>query len=129
MLLGSTLEEARQKVGNIISFSELGEFASHPVRTYSSGMRARLGFSVALSMKAGVLLIDEALAVGDAKFKAKSEKAIVEKVTSSQTVVMVSHSAGQINRLCDRAVWIEKGEIMMVGKSDLVTQKYTEAIK
>lgn len=129
MLLGATLSEAKQKVAGIIDFSELGKFASHPVRTYSSGMRARLGFSVALNMKADVLLIDEALAVGDAKFRAKSEKAIVEKVTSSQTVVLVSHSAPQINRLCDRAVWIDKGEIRLVGQTELVTAKYAEASK
>ena len=127
MLLGATLREAKQKVEGIIEFSELGEFASHHVRTYSSGMRARLGFSVALNMKADVLLIDEALAVGDAKFKAKSEKAIVERVTSSQTVVLVSHSGAQINRLCDRAVWIEKGEIVEQGNTDFVTGRYAKA--
>lgn len=127
MLLGATFKEAKHKVDSIIDFSELGEFASHPVRTYSSGMRARLGFSVALNMKADVLLIDEALAVGDAKFKAKSEQAIVEKVTSSQTVVLVSHSAAQINRLCDRAVWIENGEIVLAGETELVTQSYANA--
>lgn len=127
MLLGATQTEAKRKVEDIIEFSELGKFASQPVRTYSSGMRARLGFSVALNMKADVLLIDEALAVGDAKFKAKSEKAIVNKVTSSQTVVLVSHSAAQINRLCDRAVWIEKGEIVLAGETDFVTGKYKDA--
>jgi lipopolysaccharide transport system ATP-binding protein len=127
MLLGATFKEAKQKVEGIIDFSELGEFAGHTVRTYSSGMRARLGFSVALNMQADVLLIDEALAVGDAKFMAKSEKAIVEKVTSSQTVMLVSHSAAQINRLYDRAVWIEKGEIVLEGETDLVTQGYANA--
>lgn len=127
MLLGATLKEAKQKVAGIIEFSELGEFASHPVRTYSSGMRARLGFSVALKMYADVLLIDEALAVGDAHFMAKSEQAIVEKVTSSQTVVLVSHSATQINRLCDRAVWVDEGEIVMTGETELVTRKYADA--
>lgn len=127
MLLGASLREAKQKVDGIIEFSELGEFAGHPIRTYSSGMRARLGFSIAVNMKADVLLIDEALAVGDARFKSKSEKAIVDKVTSSQTVVLVSHSAAQINRLCDRAVWIEKGEIVLEGKADFVTRQYEEA--
>ena len=127
MLLGATFKEASQKLQDVIDFSELGEFASHPVRTYSSGMRARLGFSVALRMKTDVLLIDEALAVGDVHFRAKSERAIVDKVTSSQTVVLVSHSANQINRLCDRAVWIDKGEIILSGATDVVTKKYEEA--
>jgi len=126
MLLGATLREAKQKVDGIIDFAELGQFVSHPVRTYSSGMRSRLGFAVALNMKADVLLIDEALAVGDAKFIAKSEKAIVERLTSSQTVVLVSHSGAQINRLCDRAVWIEKGEIVLEGDTDFVTKRYAE---
>ena len=90
-------------------------------------MRARLGFSVALNMQADVLLIDEALAVGDAKFKAKSEKAIAEKVTSSQTVVLVSHSAAQINRLCDRAIWIERGRIVQSGDTNVVTAAYAKA--
>jgi len=129
MLLGATLKEAKKIVPDIIEFSELGEFANHPVRTYSSGMRSRLGFSVALRMHADVLLIDEALAVGDASFKAKSERAIVEKVSSSQTVVLVSHSAVQVNRLCDRALWIDKGEIVLTGDTDMVTRKYAEAYK
>ena len=124
MLLGASLQEAKEKVEGIIEFSELGEFAGHPVRTYSAGMRSRLGFSVALNMEADVLLIDEALAVGDVKFKAKSEKAIVKRLTSSQTVVLVSHSAAQINRLCDRAVWIEKGEILLQGDTEFVTRQY-----
>jgi lipopolysaccharide transport system ATP-binding protein len=127
MLLGATLREAKEKVDDIIEFSELGEFATQPVRTYSSGMRSRLGFSVALNMKADVLLIDEALAVGDAKFRAKSEKAIIERLNSSQTVVLVSHSGAQINRLCDRAVWIEKGEIVEEGDTDFVTGQYAKA--
>jgi lipopolysaccharide transport system ATP-binding protein len=127
MLLGATLKEANEMIPDIIEFSELGEFASHQVRTYSSGMRARLGFSVALKMQTDVLLIDEALAVGDANFKAKSERAIVEKVTSLQTVVLVSHSVAQINRLCDRAVWLDKGEIVVTGDTDMVTKQYAEA--
>lgn len=127
MLLGASLKQAQQKVEEILDFSELEKVASQPVRTYSSGMRARLGFAVALKMHTDVLLIDEALAVGDAKFKIKSERAIVKKIDSSQTVVLVSHSAGQIRRLCDRAVWIDKGEIVLEGDTDLVTRKYAEA--
>ena len=129
MLLGASLKEAKQKVERIIDFSELGKFAGHPVRTYSSGMRSRLGFSIAFNMQTEVLLIDEALAVGDAKFKLKSERAIVEKLASSQTVVLVSHSSPQINRLCDRAVWIDKGEIVLEGDTEYVTRKYDEKSK
>jgi len=124
MLLGASLSEAKAKVEEIFEFSELKEFANDPVRTYSSGMRARLGFSVALNMQTDILLIDEALAVGDARFKMKSERAIAEKVTSSQTVVLVSHSEGQIKRLCDRAIWLEKGEVVLEGDPALVTKEY-----
>ncbi len=127
MLLGATLKEARDGLDDIMNFSELGEFAGNPVKTYSTGMVARLGFAVALNMHADVLLIDEAMAVGDANFQAKSESAIVNKITSKQTVVLVSHSAAQINRLCDRAVWIDKGRIMLAGDPALVSQKYAEA--
>lgn len=129
MLLGASLSEAREKVDEIVEFSELKKFANKPVRTYSSGMRARLGFSVALNMRTDVLLIDEALAVGDARFKVKSERAIVEKVTSSQTVVLVSHSEAQIKRLCDRAVWIEKGEIVLEGDPVPVTKEYRDSTR
>ena len=128
MLLGASLKQAQQKTEDIFNFSELEKVATQPVRTYSSGMRARLGFAVAMKMHTDVLLIDEALAVGDAKFKIKSEKAIVKKIGSSQTVVLVSHSAAQIRRLCDRAVWIDKGEIVLEGDTDLVTKKYAEAL-
>lgn len=127
MLLGATLKESKRMVDGVMEFSELGEFARRPVRTYSSGMRARLGFSVALNMQADVLLIDEALAVGDANFRVKSERAIVEKVTSSQTVVLVSHSEAQIKRLCDRAIWIDKGRIVVEGDPALVAAKYRES--
>jgi lipopolysaccharide transport system ATP-binding protein len=126
MLLGSTLGEAREKLPEIIEFSELGDFAKHQVRTYSTGMRSRLGFSVALEMETEVLLIDEAMAVGDAHFREKSEKVIIERLNSSQTVVLVSHSAEQINRLCDRAVWIEQGSIVLVGKPADVAKAYAD---
>ena len=129
MLLGASLKQAKQKVNGIIEFSELEEFAGQPVRTYSSGMKSRLGFSVALNMQTDVLLIDEALAVGDARFKKKSEQAIVKKVTSSQTVVLVSHSEAQINRLCDRAIWIEKGRIVLTGEPGKVTKRYAETTR
>ena len=129
MLLGASEKDARANIDEIVEFSELGAFAHQPVRTYSSGMRSRLGFSVALTMQTDVLLIDEALAVGDARFKAKSEKAIVEKLNSSQTVVLVSHSAPQVKRLCNRAIWIDAGEIVAEGDPVQVTGEYTEAMK
>jgi lipopolysaccharide transport system ATP-binding protein len=126
MLLGASLKQAKNCLHNIFEFSELGRFIEKPVKTYSSGMRARLGFSVALQMQTDVLLIDEALAVGDSEFRRKSEKAIIEKISSNQTVVLVSHSIPEIVRICDRALWLEAGKIMAIGDPALVTEKYSE---
>jgi lipopolysaccharide transport system ATP-binding protein len=124
MLLGATLREAKSKLDSIIAFSELGEFAAQPIKTYSSGMRSRLGFSVAINMNADVLLIDEALAVGDASFRKKSEEAILNLLSSDQTVVLVSHSIVQIVRLCDRAIWLKDGRLMADGDPESVAGQY-----
>lgn len=126
MLLGFSRREAESHLQDIINFSEIGEFISRPVKTYSSGMRARLGFSVAVQMNPDILLIDEVLAVGDAEFRAKAEKVIVEKINSKQTVVIVSHAAHQIKRLCDRVIWFEHGQIKMVGKTSEVMDLYCQ---
>ena len=89
-------------------------------------MKARLGFSTAITMHADVLLVDEVLGVGDANFRVKAEKAILDKINSDQTVVFVSHSANQIKRLCNRAVWLENGEIIRVGYAQEVVDEYKE---
>jgi len=128
MLLGSSFREAKRKLAEIIEFSELDTFANRPLKTYSSGMRSRLGFSVALHMHTDVMLIDEALAVGDAHFREKSENAITRKMSSEQTVVLVSHSAKQIVRLCDRAIWLKDGQIMGSGKPASITGEYNNSI-
>jgi len=128
MLLGATLTEARRLLPEIAEFSELGGQMKNPLKTYSSGMRSRLGFSVALFMQSDVLLIDEALAVGDAYFRNKSEQAITSKINTDQTVVLVSHSAQQICRLCDRAIWLDRGGIAAEGSPQEVTRLYQESI-
>ena len=124
MLLGASKSEAKQCLDRIVEFSELKEFIFRPVRTYSNGMRARLGFSVALNMKADVLLIDEALAVGDAKFRKKSEQAILKKLSGEQTVVMVSHSIAQIVRICNRVIYLKGGRVVAAGKPEDVIDAY-----
>jgi lipopolysaccharide transport system ATP-binding protein len=124
MLLGASRKEALGKLNQIIEFSELREFIHKQVRTYSSGMRARLGFSVALTMNTDVLLIDEALAVGDAGFKKKCEAAIMEKLSSSLTVVLVSHSTAQVKKLCDRVICLNHGRIAAEGKPTEVVAQY-----
>lgn len=104
MLQGYSRKEVESKLEEIQNFSELGDFFYEPVRTYSSGMRTRLGFSVSTIISPDVLLIDEVLSVGDKEFKKKAEKVILKKVTSNQTVILVSHSEQQISRLCDRQI-------------------------
>ncbi|GGW82415.1 ABC transporter ATP-binding protein [Alteromonas halophila] len=124
MLLGHTLEQATAALPDICDFAELGDSFDEPVKTYSSGMRARLGFSTAMLMHADVLLVDETLGVGDSRFKKKAEAAILDKINSDQTVVFVSHQSSQVERLCNRAVWLEKGQVMEVGDTKTVLNNY-----
>ena len=128
MLLGFTKKEIEDKLYDIVKFAELEEFIDQPVRTYSSGMRARLGFSIAFHLDPDVLLIDEALAVGDADFKKKSFAVMKEKLRSNKTIVLVSHNAGIIRRLCNRAVWIEEGITRAEGDTKTVIQAYEKFI-
>lgn len=109
MLQGYLRREVESRVDEIKEYSELENFFYEPVRTYSTGMRARLGFSITTIMSPDVLLVDEVLGVGDKHFREKAERTMVAKIQSQQTVVLVSHSHQQIARLCDRAVLIDEG--------------------
>lgn len=124
LLLGLTYSEIEQKMSAIAEFSQLGDFFEEPIHTYSSGMKARLGFSIAFHADPDVLLIDEVLGVGDVDFRKQSEAAMREKIRSGKTVVLVSHSAATIRQLCDRAVWIEGGITRMEGDPDTVLVAY-----
>lgn len=104
MLLGYSRKQVEARLEEIATFSELGEFIDEPVKSYSSGMRARLGFSVAVYLTPDILLLDEVLAVGDKAFRQKAEFEMMKRITSNQTVLLVSHSEGLINRLCDRKI-------------------------
>lgn len=126
MLLGASRKEAYESVAEIVEFSELDEFIDEPVKTYSSGMRMRLGFSIAVAVKPDILLIDEVLGVGDAHFRKKAEAAITDKIVSDQTVVLVSHNTKLIEKLCDRALWMEGGAIRMQGEPKNVVKTYEE---
>ena len=112
------------KLPEIISFSELGEFIDQPIRTYSAGMKARLGLAVASAIQPEILLIDEVLGVGDPTFKEKSTNRIMEMVQDAGTVVIVSHSFGMLSKICDRIVLMEKGEIIDEGEPRKVIQTY-----
>lgn len=128
MLMGKSRSHMLERLDKIRDFSGLGEFFDYPVYTYSTGMNLRLGFSVAMETDPDVLLIDEVLGVGDESFMARSEAALKEKFTSDRTVILISHDASIINRMCGRAVWLEKGRIMEVGNTATVTEKYQQAL-
>ena len=128
-ILGLTRREVEQRMDEIIAFSELGAWIDNPVRTYSSGMYMRLAFSVAINVDADILLIDEILAVGDAGFQAKCLGRLDEIRQRGVTVVIVSHDLGQIERLCDRSIWLCDGVLAAEGEPREVHRAYLEYLK
>jgi len=124
MFLGFSKQEALAKLDSIIHFAGLEQWINEPIKTYSTGMRARLGFAVALEMSPDVLLIDEVLGVGDEEFRKKSMRAMKEKILSNQTVVFVSHSLAHLRELCTRVAWLEHGTLQMAGDSKSVLDAY-----
>ena len=129
MLQGASRRDVQNKLNEIQEYSELGDFFFEPVRTYSTGMRARLGFSISTIISPDVLLIDEVLSVGDQHFRHKAEHTMVEKIHSQQTVVLVSHSHHQIAKLCDRAVLIDEGISYASGDPHDVLKVYEERLE
>ena len=124
-VFGMTHKEIENRIDSIIEFSELGEFIDEPIRTYSSGMYMRLAFSIAINVDADILLIDEILAVGDQHFQDKCYDKLQElRENEEQTIVIVSHSLGVVKKLCDRAIWIYKGNIKMDGDPAFVIEEY-----
>lgn len=129
LLLGLSLKRVRSLIDEIHEFSELGDFFERPVGSYSTGMRARLGFAVAIHADPDILLIDEVLGVGDESFKLKSHNAMQQKIRDKKTVVLVSHSMEAIKSLCDRVVWIHEGRSIICGPTDEVIRGYLETIR
>lgn len=127
VLLGARRSFVEEKLDEIIAFAELEASIDAPLKTYSSGMRARLGFSVAMVVEADLVLIDEVLGVGDIKFQEKARRAMQARIRSQQTVVYVSHSAETVRELCSRIIWLQHGAIKAIGDPDEVLQRYTEA--
>ncbi|MDD5830637.1 MAG: ABC transporter ATP-binding protein, partial [Lachnospira sp.] len=123
-IFGLDKKEIDRRLDDIIAFSELEEFIDNPVRTYSSGMYMRLAFSVAINVDADILLIDEILGVGDANFQAKCFNKLREIKAQGTTIVIVSHSLGQIEQICERSIWIKDGLIEMEGKPQEVHLQY-----
>ncbi len=125
-IFGLTHKEIEARLDEIIEFSEMQEFIDNPVRTYSSGMYMRLAFSVAIHVGADILLIDEILAVGDAAFQAKCFERLMEIKAAGTTIVIVSHSMAQLERICDRTVWIDGGKLRMEGAPNEVHPAYLD---
>ncbi len=125
-IFGLTKKEIDARLDDIVSFSELEEFIDNPVRTYSSGMYMRLAFSVAINVDADILLIDEILAVGDANFQAKCFNKLKEIKAHGTTIVIVSHSLGQIEQICDRSIWIHEGLIRAEGPPKEIDLEYLD---
>ncbi len=125
---GKSREEVSELKSAIIEFAELAEFINFPVRTYSKGMGGRLAFSVAVHMDPEILLIDEALSAGDARFKIKAQEKMNELMNSAHTLVVVSHALGTISELCNSAIWMDHGKLMMHGKPNEVVDAYSNSV-
>ena len=127
MLLGFSEQEVRDKMDEIIEFANLGKFIDRPVKTYSSGMYSKLAFSITAVLETDIMLIDEVLSVGDAKFKKKSYKKMQELIMDeNRTVVIVSHSTETLEKLCTSLLWLHEGEIKMQGDTKTVLDAYNE---
>ncbi len=127
-LLGHPHDEIENKIDEIIAFAELGDFIEAPLRTYSSGMRSRLGFAVATAWQPDILVLDEVLSVGDVAFQEKCIKRMENFRDSGATVLIVSHAINQVREICQRAIWLEYGKIQELGLSDEVCESYQHAL-
>ena len=123
-ILGYSEKFLKEKYDEIVAFSELGRFIEVPLRNYSSGMVMRLAFSIATVVNPDVLIVDEILAVGDAEFQEKSRKRMLELMSGGTTVLFVSHSLDQIREMCDRVLWLDHGEMKMLGETAEVCRVY-----
>lgn len=124
LAMGMSMSEIRERIDEVAEFTELGSALYRPMRTYSSGMRARLAFAIATLQRPDILLIDEALAVGDRHFRGKSLERVRELQSDASTIVMVTHNLGEIRSTCSRAVWIDGGALRMDGAVDEVIDEY-----
>ena len=127
-VLGYTKEFLDEKYDDILAFSELGDFIEMPVRNYSSGMIARLAFSIASMINPEILIVDEVLSVGDENFQKKSRDRMVELMTGGSTVLFVSHNIQQVKDICNKAVWLRHGKVVMAGEAETVCDQYEESL-
>ena len=127
LLQGMSKRDAQQALNDIAAFCELGDYFHQPVRTYSSGMRARLGFATALMNRSQVILIDEVLSVGDQRFRVKAREALRSQFAEDRAAVIVSHAEQQLKLLCSRVVWLGQSGIQRDGKPDVVLNAYADS--
>ena len=123
-VLGYSRKMIREKFDDIVKFSEMQNFLDVPMKNYSSGMIARIAFAIATIVQPDILIVDEILAVGDFHFQEKCNKRIEEMMEGGTTIILVSHSIEQIEALCNKAMWLEKGKIRMIGETDKVCSAY-----
>lgn len=128
-MLGKSHDEVEKEVPSVIDFADIGEFIHQPVKTYSSGMFARLAFSVAINVKPDILIVDEILAVGDLDFQLKCMNKMKEMMLNGTTVLFVSHDINQIKRFCTRAIWLKNGELIEDGNVNVVSDHYLDYLK
>jgi teichoic acid transport system ATP-binding protein len=130
LLLGYSEEQIKERLQEIIDFSELGDFIYKPVRAYSSGMYSKLAFSITAILETDIMLIDEVLSVGDIHFKQKSYNKMKELISDeNRTVVIVSHSSNTLKDLCDRVIWINDGVLMADGKPEVIVKQYEDYMR
>lgn len=128
MLMGMSRRRMRELTAEILDYAELGSSAGLPVRSYSTGMRARLGFAISKYSRPDVILLDEVLSVGDGHFREKAEATMREMLQGNQTVVFVSHDSGRIREMCSRVCWLKDGRVQMLGPANEVMDAYDEFI-
>ena len=129
VLLGYSKTEMKKRTRSILEFAELQDYAEVPVKALSSGMKARLGFAAATDIKPDILILDEVLSVGDAKFMKKSQQRIESLWSQSSTILFVSHSLESVQALCDRAIWLDRGKIIFYGDASEAVQRYLQAVE
>lgn len=128
-VLGHTLKFMEEHFDEIVEFAEIQNFLDSPIKNYSSGMKARLGFSIATMVKPDILIVDEILSVGDYKFRQKCEQRMKELLGGGTTLLYVSHNIDEVKRLCDHAIWIDRGETRMIGEVEAVCDAYMAEMK
>jgi teichoic acid transport system ATP-binding protein len=126
LLLGLSRKQLDERMEEIISFADIGDFVSNPVRTYSSGMRSKLAFSIAINVDPELLLVDEIFSVGDERFREKSRNKMESMILDDRTVVMASHSMEMVKQYCQKVLWIEEGVVRKFGKPEEVVDSYLQ---